>query len=94
MMEFEIGGFVKSRAGHDFGKTYVIFDIDKEYLYLVDGKIRTLNNPKKKKMKHLKALEQIDCSLADKVRNKTIGNEEIKRTIKLLQVGDSDKEVE
>lgn len=43
-----IGGFVRSKAGRDAGKCYVIIDTSNEYVYLVDGKVRTLDNPKEK----------------------------------------------
>lgn len=84
MNELMIGGFVLSRAGHDSGKCYVIFQIDSEYVYLVDGKIRTLDRPKKKKIKHIIMLKELNQSLMEKVRNRTVRNEEIKREIKLL----------
>ena len=49
MDKFEAGMLAKSKAGHDTGKIYVIADTDDAYVYLVDGKIRTLDKPKKKK---------------------------------------------
>ena len=91
MNEFEIGGFAVSAAGHDSGKYYVIFQIQNEYVYLVDGRIRTVNRPKKKKMMHIQMLGQSDQTLADKVKSQTVRNEEIKRAIKLLQYGNSSK---
>jgi len=84
MNEFCVGGFVVATAGHDIGKYYVINQIDGEYIYLVDGRIRTLDRPKKKKMMHTKALSESAQELADKVIQKSATNEEIKRTIKLL----------
>ncbi|MGF7145407.1 ribosomal protein L14E/L6E/L27E [Anaerotaenia torta] len=92
--EIITGGFAVSAAGHDSGKYYVIFYMDQEYVYLVDGKIRTLDRPKKKKKLHIRMLSEMDRSLAEKIRNQTVKNEEIKRAIKLLQRGKSDKEVE
>ena len=53
MDKFEAGMLAKSKAGHDTGKIYVIADTDDAYVYLVDGKIRTLDKPKKKKKKHV-----------------------------------------
>jgi ribosomal protein L14E/L6E/L27E len=93
MNEFEIGAYAVSTAGHDSGKYYVIYQMDSEYVYLVDGKIRTLNRPKKKKMMHVQMLEESNRNLADKVKNNTVINEEIKRAIKMLQYGNSSKEV-
>lgn len=48
------GQVVRSKKGRDEGKVFVVIDIiDKDYLYLVDGKLRKLDRPKKKKVKHL-----------------------------------------
>lgn len=84
MNGIDIGRFAKSMAGHDYGKYYVIISVEAEYVYLVDGKNRTICNPKKKKLKHINILDEIDKVLIDKVMNKTIKNEEIKRAMKLL----------
>ena len=54
----EIGMLAKSKAGHDNGKTYVIYGVDDTYVYLVDGKHRTIENPKKKKRKHIQIILQ------------------------------------
>lgn len=80
-----VGSFVKSIAGRDAGNIYVIFQADTEYVYLVDGKIRTILRPKKKKKKHVKLLDFQDPYLTEKIRNNTVKNEEIKRAIKLLE---------
>ena len=46
-----------SKAGHDKGQMYVILKEEGEYLYLVDGKTRGVDNPKKKKEKACTACE-------------------------------------
>lgn len=94
MNELVIGGYAVSTAGHDSGKYYVIFQMVNEYVYLVDGRIRTIDKPKKKKILHVQALPQSNQDLIDKVINKTVKNEEIKRAIKMVQYGNSSKEVE
>lgn len=48
MDRWEKGMLAKSLAGHDKGKVYVIVDLDDTYVYLVDGELRKLDNPKKK----------------------------------------------
>jgi ribosomal protein L14E/L6E/L27E len=85
MDEFVIGGYVEALAGHDSGKYYVIYQIDSEYVYLVDGRIRTLQRPKKKKKMHVQGISEFDQSLAEKIKAGTVKNEEIKRAIKLLK---------
>ena len=39
----------RSKAGHDKGHVYIIMKEDSAYVYLVDGSLRTLDRPKKKK---------------------------------------------
>ena len=53
---FETGMLAKSKAGHDKGRVYVILKTDETYVYLVDGKIRTMDKPKKKKKKHVQVI--------------------------------------
>lgn len=73
----EKGMLAKSKAGHDEGKVYVIYDMDETYVYLVDGKIRTMDNPKKKKRKHV----QIITEMHDIANMDDVG---IKRILKLF----------
>ena len=48
------GEIVRSRAGRDRGRAFVVYEIlDADYVLLVDGRLRTLARPKKKKRKHL-----------------------------------------
>ena len=64
------GMFARSLAGHDKGKLYVISDVQEPYVFLVDGKIRTANRPKKKKLIHV----QPDYEMTDAVRDEDILN--------------------
>lgn len=49
-----VGQVVKSRAGRDKGNIFLVLSIvDKEYVLIVDGSLRKLDKPKKKKVKHL-----------------------------------------
>jgi len=44
------GQVVRSKKGRDEGKVYIIMDIiDDDLLLLVDGKLRKLDRPKKKR---------------------------------------------
>lgn len=79
-----VGSFVRSKAGRDAGNNYVIFRIENEYVYLVDGKNRTIDRPKKKKKKHIESLGIHDPYLTEKINSGNVRNEEIKRAIKLL----------
>ena len=52
----EKGMLAKSKAGHDKGHVYVIYELDETYVYLVDGKLRMIENPKRKKIKHVQPI--------------------------------------
>ena len=77
MERYEAGMLAKSKAGHDKGHVYVILKIDDAYVYLVDGYIRTLDKPKKKKKKHV----QLIC---EKHELSNIDDVGIKRILKLF----------
>lgn len=49
MVIYEAGMLARSKAGHDKAKMYIIKEVDDTYVYLVDGRIRTLVHPKKEK---------------------------------------------
>lgn len=49
----EKGLIVFSRAGHDKGGAFVVVDVTGDFCFLVDGKERPLQKPKKKRTKHL-----------------------------------------
>ncbi|MDR7857649.1 KOW domain-containing RNA-binding protein [Tissierella sp.] len=49
-----IGQVVKSRAGRDKGRIFLVINIiDEKNVLIVDGDLRKLDNPKQKKLKHL-----------------------------------------
>ncbi len=56
MDRYKAGMLVRSKAGHDTGRVYVIIDVDDAYVYLADGRIRTLDKLKKKKKKHVQLI--------------------------------------
>ena len=58
MIRYEKGMLAKSLAGHDEGSVYIIVETDQRYVYLVDGKIRTLDRPKRKRKKHVQLISK------------------------------------
>lgn len=56
MDRYKAGMLARSKAGHDAGRVYVIIDVDDAYVYLADGRIRTLDKLKKKKKKHVQLI--------------------------------------
>ncbi len=83
MLEVKRGYFVQSLAGHDKGKIYIIEEIKGEYVYLVDGKYKLLDSPKKKNKKHIQITYKIDKELEEKLNiGLTVRDEDIKKAIK------------
>lgn len=83
MATCKIGEFAKSKAGHDKEEIFIIINKEEEYVYLVDGKSRILDKPKKKKIKHIQVINKIDEELQRKLEtNLILRDEDIKRAIK------------
>lgn len=84
-----IGQVVKSRAGRDKGRIFLIIDIiDGDYVHVVDGDLRKLDNPKKKKIKHLIIYNTILKELKYKLDNNIkINNAYIRKLLEPLNKG-------
>ena len=81
-MEYRPGMKAKSLAGHDQNKIYIIIQEDGDFVFLCDGKNRTLEHLKKKRKKHVQLIKYIEPELAEKLANgSVIYNEDIKRAI-------------
>ena len=52
-VSYKKGHLAESKAGHDKGKIYVITGGDDRYVYLADGGLRKVADPKKKSLKHV-----------------------------------------
>ena len=87
MIDYQIGQIVKSRAGRDKGNLFVIIDKNNEYVYLVDGKIRKMDHPKKKKVKHIEATNYIDSNIVNKINSdQKIVNADIRKALQLYEI--------
>lgn len=58
MDENIVGMFAASKAGHDKDSVYVIIREDGEYIYVADGKSRTVERPKRKNKKHVQLIKK------------------------------------
>jgi len=63
MNDIRPGQIVYSKAGRDKDHFFLVWHYEKPYVYLVDGKIRRLENPKKKKDKHIQTTNYVDSEL-------------------------------
>ena len=78
----ERGALVESLAGHDKGETFAIINlVDGNYVLIANGRTRKVNNPKRKKTKHIKLLNtKIDLEHFEKNGGLTDGD--LKKAIK------------
>ena len=58
MEENIVGMLATSKAGHDKDSVYVIIREDGEYIYVADGKSRTVECPKRKNKKHVQLVKK------------------------------------
>ncbi len=66
MITYELAQIVKSIAGRDKEDYFLIIDFDDDFLYLVDGKHRRLEKPKKKKKKHVAITHYVSEDVGDR----------------------------
>ncbi len=52
------GYFVRSKAGHDKGRIYLVMRQDNNSLYVCDGEHQPVNHPKRKNKKHIQPIYQ------------------------------------
>lgn len=53
----ENGTIVLSKAGRDSGRLFIVVGrLDEKYVLIADGRLRRVDAPKKKKLKHLKMI--------------------------------------
>ena len=80
-----IGKVVLSKAGRDIDHLYVVVrQIEKDYVLLANGNTKLIKRPKKKKIKHLSILEDIDGELLLSIQSCDKSTDlKIKRFLKL-----------
>jgi ribosomal protein L14E/L6E/L27E len=71
------GYLAYSLAGHDKGEIYLIIKEENEYVYVADGRARTVLSPKKKNRKHIQVIKKVD----PRTDISSVTDEEIKHLI-------------
>ncbi|MBQ7265876.1 MAG: KOW domain-containing RNA-binding protein [Firmicutes bacterium] len=66
---FEKGQIVFSKAGHDKGQAFIVVSAEGQYAYIADGRGRKLQNPKKKKYKHIQISKYILEDIKEKLES-------------------------
>ena len=83
--DINISDVVVSIAGRDLGEWFYVIAEDPIYLFLANGKDRTLDKPKRKKRKHVQKVLRSETRVAEKLRsgNKVL-NGELRRDLAFL----------
>ena len=81
-MEIAKSNIVRSDAGRDKGKLFVVLAVEGEYLLLADGKSRKVESPKRKKRRHVLFVAADENRPSDKIKSEEkITNSELRRTL-------------
>ena len=80
-----ISDVVVSTAGRDAGDWFYVIAEDPIYLYLANGKDRSLDKPKRKKRKHVQKVLRSETRVAVKLKNgDKVLNGELRRDLAFL----------
>ena len=81
-MEIAKSNIVRSAAGRDKGKLFVVLAVEGEILLLADGKTRKVEHPKRKKRRHVLFVSAEKTRLSEKITgNVKFTNSELRRTL-------------
>ena len=83
--DLTIADVVVSTAGRDAGKLFYVLETDGAYLILANGKDRTIEKPKRKKIKHTSKVLRSETRVAEKLRSgDKVLNSELRRDLAYL----------
>ena len=83
--DLQIADVVSSVAGRDAGEWFYVIKTEDQYLYLVNGKDRTLDKPKRKKRKHAEKVLRSETRVAAKLlAGDKVLNSELRRDLAYL----------
>ena len=81
-MDIAKSNIVRSDAGRDKGKLFVVLAVEGEYLLLADGRSREVESPKRKKRRHVLFVAEDESRLSEKIKGEErITNSELRRTL-------------
>ena len=83
--DITISDVVVSTAGRDHGECFYVVNEAPIYLFLANGKDRTLDKPKRKKRKHVQKVLRSETRVAEKLRSgDKVLNSELRRDLAFL----------
>ena len=92
-MDIARSNIVKSIAGRDAGSLFFVLATEGDFLLLADGRRRRVENPKRKRRKHVALVGESHSLVAEKIRSsEKITNSELRKAIAALSGGNQDQE--
>ena len=89
--DIKISDVVVSTTGRDQGNWFYVIAEDQTFLFLANGKDRTLDKPKRKKRKHVQKVLRSETRVANKLRlGDKVLNGELRRDLAFLARDASD----
>lgn len=80
----QVGQLVRSKAGRDHGKYYLVLQVKDGRAYLVDGRKRLAANPKLKNPCHLQPVKLVSVDFRAKAQVKKLTPEDIRADLAAL----------
>ena len=81
-MDISKSDIIVSLAGRDKGKYFYVIDVEENFVLIADGKGRKLENPKRKKLKHVRRVTRTETRVAAKIQNgDKVLNSELRRDL-------------
>ena len=81
-MDISKSDIIVSLAGRDQGELFYVVDVEENYVLIANGKGRKLENPKRKKLKHVRRVSRTETRVAAKIRNgDKVLNSELRRDL-------------
>ena len=82
LSDLTIADVVVSTAGRDAGTLFYVLETDGAWITLANGKDRTIEKPKRKKVKHATKVLRSETRVAEKIRNgDKVLNSELRRDL-------------
>ncbi len=81
-MDISKSDIIVSLAGRDHGELFYVIDVEDNYVLIANGKGRKLENPKRKKLKHVRRVSRTETRVAVKIRSgDKVLNSELRRDL-------------
>lgn len=84
-MNFSVSDLVISMAGRDRGELFYVIGTEGVYTLLANGKDRPVEHPKRKNVKHIRRISQVESEVARMIRSgDKVLNAQLRRDLAII----------